>query len=139
MADSNSSVLLALGVAADVTLELLENPEGAFELLVDIGLFHITLPWGKVASLYELRAFFRDTLRTGRHLDVEVEPGRWTYAERPVFQLGQYAGLDVVVEKDSKYDDRYFLCVGEALRFTPTVQQTDQLVEALESLLRDLD
>jgi hypothetical protein len=141
MAESQQSTssLVALGVAGDVSLEILEDSQGNLELVCDIGRFGIRVPLDDVASLQALRAFFLDTLRTRRYLDVEVEPGRWASSDAPAHHLGSSEGLAVVLRKDSKYDDRYFLLVGESLRFTPSVDQTDHFVQALASLLEDID
>jgi hypothetical protein len=136
--------LAALGVAEDVHVELLEGLEGnsgRWQLQVDIGQFDFICELRSPELLRELAEFFAETFRTGRFLDEEIAPSHYRRMPAKQLTLGTIADVPFILEKDGKWDDRYFLGLGGSgrLAYIPTVEQTERLIAAVRDALADFE
>ena len=138
--DKESWSLEAFGSEGDVTLDLHESSSSRRTLTLSVGTFYADIEVPSPDVVAQLQAFLTETFRTGRHLDPEVAPGLFRYADTPVLELGSAGGVPIRIRKDGKYDDRYFIQVGPDARisFAPSVEQTERLVSAVKALFDDL-
>jgi hypothetical protein len=127
------------GPVEDVSLEFLEWSDGRHFLQLDVGTLHLSVVT-RPSLPTEFATFLACTFRSGDDLDPALAPGLWGHAERPVLLLGEAGGVSVRIERDGKYDDRYFFLLGSKrdIEFAPTLEQTVHLVRASAASAADM-
>jgi hypothetical protein len=132
----------AVGVVGDVTVELFgDDEDDTCRLQLDIGQFSCGCTAVSPGVLRSMSEFFAETFRTGRFLDSKVDPGEpGGFRPMPSKQLvlGTIAGHELLLCKDGKYDDRYFLMLGVSNGYSiyvPTLAQTERLIDAVSQAL----
>lgn len=140
--DAEHMGLAALGVKGDVEIELLTSYDDTrCTLQLTVGLIHLGVDVER-GVLQQLRRFFAETFRTGAFLDQEVAPGRWRAMPEKSVLLGTAGDVAVRIHKDGKYDDRYFIIYDLKkgyLSFAPTIDQTLDLIAAVEQAAAELE
>ena len=119
MEDSNNFGLSALGIAGDLSVEVLSRPDGGWLLSIESTTWCFVFELSGPNAIGELAEF------------LQTYAGRAEFAE---MAIGTFGGAVVRVVKDSEFEDRFFIratCTGPMVEFTLVGNAAKDFVSAV--------